>query len=263
MKKTTLITGASTGIGTALADVYAKHGYDLILMARRGDKLNEIKARLESLYSGIAVSCVVSDVSNTEKHREDIRTACAGLSTLNVAIANAGIGGVTNGWMDAWEKASEILTVNILGAVATLETCKMIMLKQGFGHLVGITSVASARGLPQSSAYCASKAALEVYLESLRIDLSNRGIEVTAIHPGFVSTPMTEKNGKMPFLITPEDAAQRIYHGVEKHKARVFFPAPMAMAVWLLRRIPNTLYDSLMSFGRKRAQVFRKKHEEI
>jgi len=261
MKKTTLITGASAGIGTALAEVYAKHGYDLILMARRGDKLNEIRTRLALLYPDIAVTCVVSDVAHTEKHRDDIQKVCAGLSTLNVAIANAGIGGVTNGWTDAWEKASEILTVNVLGAVATLETCKMIMLKQGFGHLVGITSVASARGLPQSSAYCASKAALEVYLESLRIDLNNRGIEVTAIHPGFVSTSMTEKNGKMPFLITAEAAAQRIYQGVEKRKARVFFPAPMAVAVWLLRRMPNTLYDLLMSFGRKRAQIFRKKHE--
>jgi short-subunit dehydrogenase len=259
-KPTALITGTSTGIGVSLAHLYAKNGYNLILMARRQELLKTLSDSIQKENHGIKILCVESDVTQYEKHIQDIRSACAQFETLDIAIANAGVGGVTNEWENTWARSYQILTTNVLGAVATLETCKDIMLKQGFGKLVGVTSVAATRGLPQSSAYCASKAALEKFLESMRTDVHAKGIEVIAIHPGFISTPMTAKNGKMPFLMGPDKAAEKIYNAIEKNKVRFYFPWQMAVSCTLMRLLPHSFFDGLMRMTQKRVSVFRKKH---
>lgn len=259
--KTALITGASSGIGSALAFELARHGYNLILMARRAELLNQLKADIQKKNSGIKVIVCASDVTDFEKHGKDAKDAACEFESLDLVIANAGIGYTTDETKNCWEKNKKTFNVNVLGAIATLEAAKDIMLKQGFGHLAGVTSMAAFRGLPLCSSYSGSKAGLSAFLESMRLDLKEKNIAVTAIHPGYVDTPMTKQNGHMPWLLSAEKAAQIIFKGLQKKKARILFPWPMMLLLMFLRRIPNCLYDFLMVRFVERARVFKKDRE--
>ena len=255
---TALITGASSGIGSALAQEFSERGYNLILLARRVEALGQLQQEIKKKHPETKVVVVASDVSDFEKHMIQVREAAKEFASLDLVVANAGIGYTTDETQKCWEKNKKTFDVNVLGAVATLEAAKDIMLKQGFGHLAGVTSMAAFRGLPVSSSYSGSKAALATFLESMRIDLAKSNIAVTAIHPGFVATPMTEKNGHMPWLVPVDKAAQIIFKGLQKKKARILFPWQMMLLLMFLRRIPNCLYDFLMVRFVERARVFKK-----
>ena len=139
-----------------------------------------------------------------------------------------------------------MLQLNVLGACATLTAAIPHLLAGGGGTLVGVSSLAALRGLPTSAAYSASKAALSTFLESLRIELVPRGIDVSDIRPGFVDTPLTQKNGfRMPFLMTADDAAQRIVRGLERRRRIIAFPWPTALAMRLLAGLPSALFVGL------------------
>lgn len=261
MKKTVLITGASSGIGRALAFEYARQGWQLILMARRGDLLQEIKDSISRDYPRVTVILKVSDVAQFARHMQDVAACAREAGGLTVAIANAGVGFKAGVRGNNFSGVQKTFDVNFAGAVATLEAAKIVMLSTGQGHLVGISSVAHVRGLPQSYVYCASKSALTTYLEGLACDLKPQGIAVTAIHPGFVTTPMTEDNGVMPWVMSAERAARLIYKAILNKKRRFVFPWQMRIVCWVMRLMPSRLYDFFADAGRKRAEKFYQRRE--
>lgn len=261
MNKTSLITGASTGIGKALALEMARKGYDLGLIARRESLLNEVKAEIISRYPSVRVFVRACDVADDVSCREAVLGLAHDLGRLDICVANAGVGVPTPAWKINWDQIKQTLAVNVIGAIATLEAAKEVMLPQGNGQLVGISSVAGFRGLPTSSAYCTSKAALMTYLESIRVDLKPFRIAVTSIHPGFIATPMTAKNKfPMPFLMTAEQGARHILAAIEARVARYIFPWQVSILMAITRALPGWLFDRIVAlaprsgaFGKERA----------
>lgn len=257
--RTALITGASSGIGHSLAKLLAKNGFHLILMARRLEKLTDLQSDILSSIPDCQILCVKSDVSDHEQHMKDVKEACSHFDSLDLLIANAGVGLKTNEGENTWRSSSQTFSVNLLGAIASFEASKDIMLRQGFGHIVGITSLASLRGYAETSAYCASKSALATFMEAMRIDLYAHNITVTAVHPGFVDTPMTEQNGKMPFLLTSNQAAQIIWKAIQKKRARLFFPWQSSLLTKMIAAVPDGLYDYFSKKLVSRVSGFKKK----
>jgi short-subunit dehydrogenase len=161
-----------------------------------------------------------------------------------MVIANAGIGATGHASTLRWEDVAQVLDVNVRGAIATLLAAVPIMLAAQRGHLVGISSLAGRRGLPQAAAYSASKAALSTFLESMRMDLARANIRVTDVQPGFVATPATDKNKHpMPFKWTAEKAARVVASRLERAPAMIAFPWPLTLLTALSRHLPAWLYD--------------------
>ena len=243
------LTGASSGIGEALARHYAAGGATLGLVARRGELL-------EGLRGSIASPC--------EAYPADVRDAAAMKAAAarfmerhgvpDLVIGNAGIsaGNLTEFAEDV-EVFRDILEVNVLGLVNTFHPFLAPMRGRGSGQLVGIASVAGVRGLPGATAYSASKAAAIRYLEGLRVELRGSGIAVTAISPGYIATPMTARNPyRMPFMIDADDAARRFARAIAARRRSVVIPWPMAIVARLLAVVPDALYDLLAAgAGRK------------
>jgi short-subunit dehydrogenase len=168
------------------------------------------------------------------------------LGPIDVLIANAGIGPTRDASEVDPEEVSNVININVVGAVNSVAAVLPEMLSRGQGHLVAISSLASYRGLPKSAAYCASKAALSAFFESLRLDLEPKGIAVTIIHPGFIKTPLTAgREAQMPFLMELDDAVQKIVRAIEKRRKSYAFPwqlativrAGMVMPIWMYDRI--------------------------
>lgn len=248
---TAIITGASTGIGRALALLMSEKGYDIGLLARRGDLLTRLRQEVMEKSPDRKVFIASCDVTDAESCRRTITGLAHQLGHLDVFVANAGIGFRTPAANTDWKGILQILQTNLIGAITSLEMAKEIMLNQRGGHLVGISSVAATRGLPDSSAYCASKAGLSTYLESLRIDLKPYGILVTSIHPGYIATPMTEKNQNMPFLLSVEEGAAEIFSAILRKRKSYIFPWQLRPLVGFLRCMPLLLYDSIMAIYRR------------
>src|SRR5262245_16970444 len=187
-----VITGASSGIGWALAKVLAKEGCKVGLVARSKDKLDVLAAEIRQAGGTAAVADAdVSDRARTVAAVHEVRDQ---LGPVDLLIANAGVGAPTlldplN--IDAVEK---MFRVNVLGVIYSIEAVLPEMLKRRSGHLAAVSSLGAYKGLPGESAYCASKAAVNTYMEGLRIQLRDKGVAVTTICPGFVKTPMTEIN---------------------------------------------------------------------
>lgn len=249
---TAIITGASSGIGRALALFMAEEGYDLGLMARRRELLESLQSEIVRHHPKTKVKICSCNVANTVECRETIFKLAGELKQVDVFVANAGVGGSTPGGRPCWEESHKILDTNVVGAICSLECAKEIMLQQKSGHLVGLSSIAAVRGLPQSSAYCMSRAAVAVYLESLRVDLKARSISVTSIHPGFVDTPMTREMTSRPFLVSVEQAAKEIFWAIQHKKARHYFPWMMRFVYPLLKHLPDSIYDWILSFRQNR-----------
>ena len=242
------LTGASSGIGEALARAYARDGATLGLFARRADRLKTLQAQLgvaSEVYAGD-----VRDLATLIVAAEDFITRHG---VPDIVIGNAGIsyGTQTEVAADA-AVFREILDVNVMGLVNTFHPFIAPMKAKGQGSLVGIASVAGFRGLPGASAYGASKAAAISYLEALRVELHGSGVRVTTICPGFIATPMTARNPyPMPFIIEADDAARRFKRVIAAGKSFAVVPWQMAIVGRLLRLVPNALYDRIAA-GRKR-----------
>jgi NADP-dependent 3-hydroxy acid dehydrogenase YdfG len=242
---TLLITGASSGIGRALALEYAAGGAKLALCARRADEL-EITAAQARKRGGTAL-CIPVDVADPAAVAEAIRKADGDLGSLDMVIANAGRGDTRLSTSLEWKDVGPVVDVNVTGAFATLVAAIPVFVAQRRGHLVGVSSLAGRRGLPTSAAYSASKAALSVFLESLRIDLSPVGIQVTDVRPGFVATPINEAaTHPMPMRWPVDKAAAHIARRLERAPAVVSFPWPLVMAAGFGRLLPAWLYDRLV-----------------
>jgi short-subunit dehydrogenase len=237
--KTALITGGSTGIGYALARALAADGTRVVICARRAEPLQEAVRTL-----GPNVHGIVADVGDPERAAALVDEAAAWLGGLELVIANAGFGGDRPAQKLRVEHVTPMLLTNVVGACATLTAAIPHLLRAGGGHLVGISSLAAYRGLPASAAYCASKAALSTFLESLRVDLRTSHVAVTDIRPGFVDTPLTRKNRfPMPFMLTSDEAAARILKAIARRQRVYAFPLPTWLLVRALALLPAWLYD--------------------
>lgn len=239
-----LITGASSGIGEALARELAATGWAVGLTARRCDRLASIANEIRS--SGGTVAVVPADVRDRLALRQAVVRLEADLGPTDLLIANAGLGTRPPLTASAGDDLVAMIEVNLLGAACAIDAVLPGMLERGRGQLVGISSLAAYRGLPGSAGYCASKAGLSTLLESLRVDLAPRGIAVTTVHPGYVATAMTAgANHPKPFELDARSAARVILRGVAARRREVNFPWTMAAVLGLIRRLPNPVYDRL------------------
>lgn len=229
--KVAVITGASSGIGKAMARELAGQGCAVGLVARRLDLLAELTGEIES--KGGKAAFAAADVAGREATLAAIHSLANRLGPIDLLIANAGVGAPTLLDPINIHDVEKMIQVNLLGVIYSIEAVLPTMLQRHQGHLAAVSSMAAYKGLPGESAYCASKAAVNSYMEGLRIQLRGRGVDVTTICPGFVATPMTEVNEfKMPFLVQADDAARRMVRALAK-RAKVFnFPWQM---MWLMR----------------------------
>ncbi|MEX1024756.1 MAG: SDR family NAD(P)-dependent oxidoreductase [Planctomycetota bacterium] len=236
------MTGASSGIGRALALELVRRGLpELVVTARREALLVELADELRAL--GGRVHTEVLDVTDPERVFACVRRWDQELGGFDLVVANAGIGAARAVQEQTWEDIDSVLAVNVQGAIATLFAALEPMLRRNTGTLVGISSVASQRGLPQSGAYSASKAALSTWLETIGLDLHATGLSVVDVRPGFVLTAMTASaEFPKPFEISVEAAARITVDGIERGRAVVSFPRPMAGIMWLARRLPDTVW---------------------
>ena len=238
------LTGASSGIGEALARQYAARGATVGLVARRGDFLEKLKASL-----GTPVETYACDVRDAPAMREAGADFMQRHGTPDLVIGNAGVsyGNITTEAKDV-EVFREILEINVLGMVNTFHPFAADMRKRGSGTLAGIASVAGFRGLPGATAYSASKAAAISYLEGLRVEMRPKNVRVVTVCPGFIATPMTSQNPyPMPFIISAEEAARRIVRVLDSSKSFAVIPWQMAIVGRLLKLVPIPLFDRLMA----------------
>ena len=252
LDKVILLTGASSGIGEGLAIAFAKRGAILGLVARREAELKELSRRCESLGGRARVfACDVTDADAVSAAANALRSE---FGHIDILIANAGIGG-NNVETRALrpDKVKEVIDINLLGAVNSVYAVLPQMLERGSGHLVAISSLAGIRGLPKSAAYSASKAGMTALFESLRLDVQQKGIDVTIIQPGFIRTPLTSgRANKMPFLMELDDAIPLFIRAIEKRKKFAAFPWQLATIVRAGRMFPAWLYDRVAGRARYR-----------
>jgi short-subunit dehydrogenase len=234
-----VITGASSGIGEALARHYAAQDSVLCLISRR-----EAGAGLPGTVVPYAVD--VTDVASLERVAADF---VARFGAPDLVIANAGVGVGTHGdELADIGKLRRVLDINVAGLAATLAAFAPAMLREGRGTLAGIASVAAFRGLAGNGAYCASKAAAVTWMESLRAELHGSGVAVVCVCPGYIDTPMTRVNRyRMPFLLLADEAAQRIARAIAARRRLAVIPWQMAVVSVFLRLMPGWLYDRLAS----------------
>ncbi|MEP6743467.1 MAG: SDR family NAD(P)-dependent oxidoreductase [bacterium] len=239
-----MITGASSGIGAALAVELARRGARLGLVARRAEALTEIARAIKSHGSNAVV--LPSDVRDADSMRAAAGQLAEQAGPIDVLIANAGIGPTRDGSDLNAAEVSDVISINVIGAANSAAAVVPQMIARGHGHLVAISSLAAYRGLPRSAAYCASKAAVSAFFESLRLDLEPKGIAVTIIHPGFIKTPLTAgREAEMPFLMELDDAVKKIVRAIEKRKKSYAFPWQLATIVRTGMLMPIWMYDRI------------------
>jgi len=235
------ITGASTGIGEALARHYAAPDTEIGLFARRRDLLEKLAAGLpgrSAVYAG--------DVTDASALAAAAKDYMAKFGTPDLVIANAGISvGTRADEIGDVEKLRRVIDVNVIGLAATLGAFAPAMRAAGRGTLCGIASVAGFRGLPGASAYSASKSAARTWLEALRVELAGSGVSVVTLCPGYIDTPMTRVNKyRMPFIISAEDAARRFARAIAAKKRLAVIPWQMSLLFLVLRAAPAWLFDA-------------------
>ena len=239
------LTGASSGLGEALARHYAAKGATLGLVARREPEL----AKLAASLGGATVATYRGDVREASDLARAAADFIARFGLPDVVIANAGISrGVLTEAPEDLEVFKAIFETNVLGIVHTFAPFVVPMREARTGVLAGVASVAGFRGLPGSGAYSGSKSAAITYLESLRVELRGTGVSVVTICPGFVETPLTERNPyRMPFLITADKAAVLMADAIEDRRRFYVLPWQMAMLGRALRCVPRWLYDRIVA----------------
>lgn len=250
--KTVFFTGASSGIGEALAIALAARGATLALIARREELLKELKDKCEANGGTARVfACDVTDAEALLRAADDFR---AEFSHIDVMIANAGIGGNNKETREYYPDAvKKVIDINLLGSANAVYAVVSKMIERKSGHLVAISSLAGFRGLPKSAAYSASKAAMTAFFESVRLDVKHLGINVTIIQPGFIKTPLTAgRENKMPFLMELGRAIPLFIKAIEKKKRYAAFPWQLATIVRAGKFMPAWLYDRIAGKARYR-----------
>jgi len=239
------ITGASSGIGEALAVYYAAQGATLGLAARRGDTLAALNQRLGGRHA-----CYPLDVTDAPALHAAAVDFIGRFGAPDIVIANAGVSaGTLTEHEEDLAVFRRVMDINVFGMAATFAPFVPAMrAARGEQRLVGIASVAGIRGLPGAEAYSASKAATITYLESLRLELCDSGVRVVTICPGYIATPMTAVNPyRMPFLLPAAEAARRFARVIARGDSYAVIPWQMGVVAKLLRLLPNALYDRLFA----------------
>jgi short-subunit dehydrogenase len=245
------ITGASSGIGQALAARFQRAGYRLALVARRTAEV-EVWAQAQG-FAPASYAVYAADVRDIASITGAGRACLAAQGVPDVVIASAGISvGMDTAVFEDLDVMRTVYETNNLGMAATFQPFVTPMCSRRSGALVGIASVAAIRGLPGHGAYCSSKAAVVSYCESLRGELRPHGVKVVTIGPGYIDTPLTRKNPyRMPFLMQPDDFADRAFAVIQAGVSYRVIPWQMGVVAKLMRALPNALYDRLFA-GRQR-----------
>ena len=242
MKKV-VISGASSGIGLALARYYLESGAIVAALARRGDLLQNLAANFPN-----NVFCYALDVRDAAAIQNAAQDFLTRVGVPDIVIANAGVSrGTLTEYTEDIDAFQQVIDINVLGIVKTFQPFLVPMREAKKGTLVGIASVAGFRGLPGAGAYSASKAAAITYLESLRVELRGSGVHVVTICPGYIKTPMTAVNPyPMPFILEPEEAAKRMARAIDSGKTFTIIPWQMGLVGRVMKWLPNWLYDLIL-----------------
>jgi len=250
VSKLAVITGASSGIGASLARELSRRGWSIALLARRADLLGEVRKTIAT--PTVAIVCDVTDAAAVERAVRLGESELGG--PFDLAIANAGVSIPGHATKFKLADADQTIRVNVIGMMNLFAAVIPSMVERQSGRFVGVASIAGLRGMPTVAAYSASKAAMQTFLEASRIELAPYGVGVTTVNPGFIATPMTEKNKfKMPFIMKVDDAARRIADGIERGKRVVEFPLPMSILMRMMRLVPDALYDRMTApYGRRK-----------
>lgn len=235
------ITGASTGIGRSLTLKYSSARATVIATARNEKKLFALQTDAAELPGSVHIH--PADVTNAEDMQAAYKWISQNVGRPDKVILNAGTYFPTPASSFSTDEHTAIMDVNYGGVINCLDAVLPDFLGEKAGQVAIVASVAGYRGLPNASAYSASKAALIALAESLKEELKQSGVDLKLINPGFVKTPLTDQNDfPMPFLMEVEDAAQKIIHGLETKKFEISFPLPFALIMKLLRILPNWAY---------------------
>lgn len=238
MGKKAIITGASSGIGRALAKVLSANGYEVGLAARRVELLKSLQRELPgpSFIKPI-------DVTRTDEAMRLLSELIAEMGGLDLIVLNAGYGHSAPEF--DWAIENQTISVNVAGYMATGNVAIRHFIAQGHGHIVGVSSVAGVRGMGKAGAYCASKAFVSTHLQAWRQEFHGSGIHITDIRPGFVMTPMTEDHESMFWVADVETAAKQIFTAIKKRKAVAYVTRRWRLIAWLLKALPDWLYRRL------------------
>jgi short-subunit dehydrogenase len=244
-KKTILITGASSGLGKALAIQYARLDHRLIISGRSKERLEAVKQ--ECLKYTSEVYSKVVDVCEKENMHKWIYSV-AKQYPLDLVIANAGISAGTLGGIEGTEQAYKIFDTNLYGVLNTVLPAKEIMAKQKFGQIAIISSIAGLLPMPGAPSYSTTKAAIRILGDALRVELKKHAIKVNIIIPGFIKTPLTDVNDfPMPFLLSSSQAAKIIINGLDNNKAYIYFPKTLYYLAKFASILPRPLLDYILS----------------
>lgn len=238
------ITGASSGLGAALARHYAAEGASLALLARRGEATQALADSLPGKHR-----VLVADVGDPATVSRVARSYMDEVGVPDIVIANAGVSvGTLTEYAEDLDAFERVLRTNLLGMAASFQPFVGAMRARGQGRLVGIASVAGVRGLPGAGAYSASKAGVLAYLESLRVELHGSGVRVVTVAPGYIRTPMTAVNPyPMPFILPADEAARRIARIIARGQRYAVVPWQMGWVARLLRVLPRAWFDALFA----------------
>lgn len=243
--KVVLLTGASSGIGEAVARKLADEGALLALIARRKEIIDKFAQKLEIKTRVSSYKC---DVTNPEEVKNIYRQIKIDFGKVDIAFLNSGVSFRTDINNFSSEKARQTFDTNVMGIINFVEFLLPDFIADRNGIIAGVSSLADSRGFPKSGFYCASKSAASIFLESLRIELKPYNVKVITIRPGFVRTPMTDKNEFfMPLLMEPDKAADIIVKGIKKEKKKIQFPFAISFAVKILKIMPDNLFEYLAS----------------
>jgi len=237
------ITGASSGIGAELARQYATKDNELILLARREEKLQELKSELKNLTKSTTI--IVADVTKFEELQERVKT----VGSVDMVILNAGISIGHSLDITPFSEFKKLYDVNILSNHAILEVLLPHFLAQKSGKIVFISSLASLISMPSSMVYSSSKRAVNAYAEGIRYKYKNHGIKVINILPGFIKSELTDKNEfHMPMLLSTKDGVKRIKKAIEKDKKFYAFPFRFYMLISFINFLPQFVRDRIIGF---------------
>lgn len=254
MEGVAVVTGASSGIGRALAVELAREGYRVGLIARRADRLEAVVAEIRA--AGDSAECVPAAVTGRDEVRRAIGALTERLGPVDLLVANAGIGLGTDALVPAADALEAEFRVNVFGVFYAVEAVVPSMIERGAGHVVVISSLAAHRGLPGAAGYCASKAALTRLVEGLRPDWARAGIVATTVHPGYVRSEMTARNRfRMPLLMDTDRAARLIARAIRRKRKVYEFPWRMSLLVrHVVRHLPDRVLAGLVRRDRERPE---------
>jgi short-subunit dehydrogenase len=247
-KKVIWITGASSGIGKALAIKFAENGWIVAASARRENLLNELKNTNQKIFP------FPLDVTKIDKCKITAKNIIDQLGGIDICVFGTGMHDPKSEKKFNLDKVREIMEVNYFGTMNSLNSVYKYFSDKKNGQISIISSVAGYRGLPAAGAYCASKAALTSFAESLYFDMQMKNVRVSLISPGFIKTPMTDQNDfPMPMIKSPEFAAKEIYKGLTKNKGfEIHFPKAFTYFLKFLQIVPSSLYFKLVARGMKK-----------